>query len=63
MPTFNIWGTLEVQVDFEVEAIDENEARKKAIAILNDNYHLDAHGGEIVRNSAKHNWYVDDINE
>jgi len=63
MPTFNIWGTLELEVDFEVEAKDEKEARQKAIERLNDMYHLNSYGGLIVPKMAKHNWYADDINK
>lgn len=44
MKTFNIWGSIKVDIDFDVEAKTEEQATKKAIEQIKDFYNLDSVG-------------------
>lgn len=63
MPTYNIWGKVTFDVDFEIEAKNETEARKIAKERINDMYHLDSVGALHSPKSVTHGWYTDDVNE
>lgn len=67
MKTFNIWGSIKIDIDFDVEAETEDQATKKAIEEIKDFYHLDSTGSvphSTSRNNVNtHSLYVDEMND
>lgn len=63
LKTFNIWGNFQVQVDFDIEARNETEARMKAQGMITDQYSLDAIGGLHIAQSTDFNLYIDEEDE
>lgn len=63
LKTFNIWGNFQVQVDFDIEARNETEAKMKAQEMITDQYSFDAVGGLHVANSTDFNLYIDEEDE